>query len=88
MMRDSYQAEACRARALEPHVEGLTAEKRAYAAYAAARDHGLQQQVARRIVELLAGRRDGEGPRSWEQWVARRIAGLLARTWRLLARRA
>ena len=34
-MRDGYEAETCRARALGPHVEGLPAEERAYAAWIA-----------------------------------------------------
>ena len=54
MMRDRYRAEACRARVLGPHVEGLTAEERAYAAYAATHDGGLEDRVARRIAGLLA----------------------------------
>ena len=33
MMEDRYRAEACRARALGPHLEGLPADERAYAAY-------------------------------------------------------
>ena len=33
MMGDRYQAEACRARALGPHLEGLSADERAYGAY-------------------------------------------------------
>ena len=33
MMEDRYQAEACRARALGPHLEGLPADERAYGAY-------------------------------------------------------
>ena len=36
MMRDRYRAETCRARALDPYLERLPAEERAYAAYAAA----------------------------------------------------
>ena len=36
MMEDSYRAEACRARALGPHLEGLPADERAYGAYTCA----------------------------------------------------
>ncbi len=36
MMEDRYRAEACRARALGPHLEGLPADERAYGAYACA----------------------------------------------------
>ena len=36
MMEDPYWAEACRARALRPHLEGLPADERAYGAYTCA----------------------------------------------------
>ncbi len=72
MMRDRYRAEACRARVLEPHVEGLTAEERAYAAYAAVHDGGLEDRVARRIAGLLARmwRRTWPLRTRWAPWWA------------------
>ena len=48
MMEDGYQAEACRARALGPHLEGLPADERAYGAYICATKKNLE--AARRTL--------------------------------------
>ena len=67
MMEDGYQAEACRARALEPHLEGLPADERAYGAYTCATTRSLGavrrkladrgRRLALRWHELEAARR-------------------------------
>ena len=67
MMEDGYQAEACRARALGPHLEGLPADERAYGAYACATTRSLGatrrkladrgRRLALRWHELEAARR-------------------------------
>ena len=67
MMEDRYQAEACRARALGPHLEGLPADERAYGAYTCATTTNLgaarrtlaerAQRVAAQWRKLEASRR-------------------------------
>ena len=54
MMEDRYQAEACRARALGPHLEGLPADERAYGAYVCATTKNLG--AARRTLGERAQR--------------------------------
>ena len=46
-MSDSRWAERCRARALTPHIEGLPADERAFAAFAVARIHNPPGRSAR-----------------------------------------
>ena len=74
MMADRYQAEACRARALGPHLDGLPADERAYAAYICATTKNLE--ATRRTLaerERRLGAANLEGPAD------RRRAGPTAR---------
>ena len=66
MMRDRYRAETCRARALAPYLDGLPAEERAYAAYAAACTGNPEGRITR-----LAGRILGRIWNVMRQWRAR-----------------
>ena len=66
MMEDSYQAEACRARALGPHLEGLSADERAYGAYTCATTRSLaatRRKLADRGRRLAARWHDLEATR-------------------------
>ena len=66
MMEDSYRAEACRARALGPHLEGLPADERAYGAYTCATTRGLaatRRELADRGRRLAARWHDLEATR-------------------------
>jgi len=54
MLRDRYRAETCRARALHPYLEGLPAEERAYAAYAATCTSSLEGRIARLMGWMFA----------------------------------
>ena len=66
MMEDRYQAEACRARALGPHLEGLPADERAYGAYICATTTNLavaRQTLAERDRRLGAQWRELDAAR-------------------------
>ena len=66
MMEDRYQAEACRARALGPHLEGLPADERAFGAYTCATTTNLavaRQTLAERERRLGARWRELESAR-------------------------
>ncbi len=66
MMADGYRAEACRARALGPHLEGLPADERAYGAYTCATTRALgatRRELADRGRRLAARWHDLEAAR-------------------------
>ncbi len=66
MMEDGYQAEACRARALGPHLEELPADERAYGAYTCAMTRSLgatRRKLADRGRRLAARWHDLEATR-------------------------
>ena len=77
MMADRYQAEACRARALGPHLDGLPADERAYAAYICATTKNLEatrRTLAERERRLGAAGKNLEAARQTVAERDRRLA--------------